>query len=504
MPRSSKSYWSRSKSPVDPVDRVSSLPKSISVDIQPEPLKAIEDGAKPSWLASQLLRRLGFVFATKRRFFVCLILAIVLHIHAAFSGNDWVYLLASGFAITCLVGFIWPALQLFQMTASGALTEEALKEDDCRIQVFLRRTSKWPLSGELLPLRLIWVSFGLLRLRGGRLASKKILQIGPLSIDTPRDALTLNFPAHALSRGVYEFEDIQLSSGFPFGLTWWTRTLSMKTDHGGNKLRLTIYAKSVAVSGNFLIRLKGVNPSVGLAASNSILLNRSSLVREIREYRAGDSPRHVHWPISARFGKLMVREFDSEILPSFNLYLDLHAFWRSEDQFELAVLSAQSLAQMGLKLGFLPELILNPPIDSELLADLMSDIPVSASGLDLICEILARVTPLPPAQAATNQSAMYALLESRMAAHPLIALQAGTQTIMKHTTARGNYTDFSVELVQVLSLKDESRWTLPTNKRSPLRATPENDDKEKSMQNSWSLETTGIATIYSDSDLTRL
>ena len=33
-------------------------------------------------------------------------------------------------------------------------------------------------------------------------------------------------------------------------------------------------------------------------------------IRYVREYRPGDSPRHVHWPSTARRGELMVKQFD--------------------------------------------------------------------------------------------------------------------------------------------------------------------------------------------------
>jgi uncharacterized protein (DUF58 family) len=32
----------------------------------------------------------------------------------------------------------------------------------------------------------------------------------------------------------------------------------------------------------------------------------------VREYRPGDSPRHVHWPSTARHGTVMVRELEEE------------------------------------------------------------------------------------------------------------------------------------------------------------------------------------------------
>jgi hypothetical protein len=433
-----------------------------------------------------------------------LITALALHIHAAFTGNDWVYLLSSGALVTCLIGFIWPFLQLLQVQATASLTEEEVGLGKCQIQIELSKKTQTTFTLALLPLSLMWLAFGLLRLRGGHHSGKKVLQLGPVAIENTSPHLTLRFPAQSFSRGVYEFEDIQLSSGFPFGLIWWTRIISMKTDSQGNKLRLTIYAKDVPVSGNFLFHLQGVNPSIGLSASNSLLLNRSSLVREIREYRIGDSPRHVHWPSSARLGKLMVREFDSEILPGFDLYLDLHSHWRSEEQFELAVLTAQSLAQLGHRLGCMPELILNPPLDSSLLADLMSDIPPLPPGIDLVCEILARVEPLPTSDARAGKSSLYLLLEQHLAKQPLLSIQPGNQSIMKSSPGRGNYVDYSVELLQITGLKEDIGWSQTSDRRALFDALLQTDTEGEQARSPWSMQTNPIATIYGEDDLSRL
>lgn len=45
-------------------------------------------------------------------------------------------------------------------------------------------------------------------------------------------------------------------------------------------------------------------------------------VRQIREYRTGDSSRFIHWKLSARTGKVWVREFEKEADERLELYLD--------------------------------------------------------------------------------------------------------------------------------------------------------------------------------------
>ncbi|MGQ0602861.1 MAG: DUF58 domain-containing protein [Anaerolineales bacterium] len=45
----------------------------------------------------------------------------------------------------------------------------------------------------------------------------------------------------------------------------------------------------------------------------------------VREYRPGDSPRHVHWRTTARAGRLVVKEFAEETQPGLTLALDVRA-----------------------------------------------------------------------------------------------------------------------------------------------------------------------------------
>ncbi len=68
----------------------------------------------------------------------------------------------------------------------------------------------------------------------------------------------------------------------------------------------------------------------------------------VREYRPGDSLRHIHWRTSARANRLIVREFEEDNRPSLILALDLRAgsvIGSEEDNsLELAIKIAASLA----------------------------------------------------------------------------------------------------------------------------------------------------------------
>ena len=88
-----------------------------------------------------------------------------------------------------------------------------------------------------------------------------------------------------------------------------------------------------------------------------------------REYRHGDPLRRVHWPVSARAGKLMVRAEESVTTPEAALILDQRpgAFGtvfphpdaahstgalRTTEAFETAVVAAVSVAAHLLERGY--------------------------------------------------------------------------------------------------------------------------------------------------------
>jgi len=80
----------------------------------------------------------------------------------------------------------------------------------------------------------------------------------------------------------------------------------------------------------------------------------------IREYRAGDSMRHVHWPSTARMGTVMVREFEQEQTRRLAIVVD--ASWDARSQgwtpLDRTCCAAASVASAALAQGHGARLIL--------------------------------------------------------------------------------------------------------------------------------------------------
>ena len=71
----------------------------------------------------------------------------------------------------------------------------------------------------------------------------------------------------------------------------------------------------------------------------------------MREYVAGDDPRMIHWPTTARIGTLMVREHVEVRRPEFTIVLDTAPTAGTPDDFEEAVDVAATLAVHAIRTG---------------------------------------------------------------------------------------------------------------------------------------------------------
>ncbi|MBN9605855.1 MAG: DUF58 domain-containing protein [Actinomycetales bacterium] len=87
-------------------------------------------------------------------------------------------------------------------------------------------------------------------------------------------------------------------------------------------------------------------------APTSDLVDADLSFHAIREYVPGDAYRHVHWGSTAKTGRLMVRQFEETRHSRVAVLLDLVAEeFAGDDEFEMAVSAAASLALQGIRDG---------------------------------------------------------------------------------------------------------------------------------------------------------
>lgn len=169
--------------------------------------------------------------------------------------------------------------------------------------------------------------------------------------DMPRQATSvplwgsrlLTFKLTAKRRGYYTVGPIRVTLGDAFGLFQGQREFR-------SRATVTVYPR--------VHRLEGLpvplSQPFGPVRTREKAFEDPSNQAEIREYRPGDNPKHIHWKTSARMGELMLREYELNATTHMVLFPDLSFAANVQDQArelssaETAVEVAASLAHLGL------------------------------------------------------------------------------------------------------------------------------------------------------------
>ncbi len=322
------------------------------------------------------------------RAIVTLLLVPLLYVFAGETGNQWFYLLAASVVAALVLGILIPLLTILEVDGSASLPPNAVAGEKVPIKVMLKRKTKLGPLAILFPLRWLIVKIYL------KSNDVKVSQIDPVIVDTVNEETHFFTYTPSVRRGVCKLAAVEVYCCYPFGMVWWSRKILPDPDDAEAIQLLTIYPPLVLMEGHFLYRIRAAQEApTGLTSRRVQTRGQSMTVKGVREFRHGDSPRMVHWPSSARLGRLLVREYESEGMPGFDLLLNLRNNWRSEEQFELAVALAHSIVHLGYKVGLLPEFIVIPNLDADspTLPAFMADMPVVLAGLGRMSEILARV-----------------------------------------------------------------------------------------------------------------
>ncbi len=187
-----------------------------------------------------------------------------------------------------------------------------------------------------------------------------------------------------LKRGFYPFGPTVISSGDIFGL--YSRSLKTALeDH------IIVYPKI------FPVHHLGIPSQQPMGESRSEYRVFQDPTRPIgvRDYRHGDSLRHIHWKASARLQALQVKVFEPTTTFKVALFLSIDSFTRngsfSEEEFELGISVAASLAYHVIEEGSSAGVFVNTrKVDSG------QAVSIAPSGsrdqLTAILEALAKVT----------------------------------------------------------------------------------------------------------------
>jgi uncharacterized protein (DUF58 family) len=163
----------------------------------------------------------------------------------------------------------------------------------------------------------------------------------------PYKSSTWTVQQHCERRGIYEFGELKVTSRDPLGL--FNRTLWV-----GEPQTALIYPATVDLPGFFVP--SGHGWTEGLVRGKTS--TPSAVASTVREFVPGDNVSHIHWRATARFAKLMVKEFEHEPsgpVDAVWVLLDLDSRMQAgegvESTTEYAVTIAASVAKRFLDNG---------------------------------------------------------------------------------------------------------------------------------------------------------
>ncbi len=220
----------------------------------------------------------------RKRAAVLLIGAGVLFFVGANVQAGWLFVLAAFLMGTVLAGILLPGRMLRRLRIERRVPEEVHQHDEVLVDLAVTNTSRGMRLGVLI--------------EDGHLDDARVF----VPSLRPGQTAEVTTSRRARRRGPIQTDRITLRTVAPFAVAERRRRMAV----AGTTLVLPVVVP--------LGSLSFVEPATTLdrAIHPAPRLGHGPEYLGVREYRPGDSMRHVHWPSTARTGTVMVREFEEE------------------------------------------------------------------------------------------------------------------------------------------------------------------------------------------------
>ncbi len=195
-----------------------------------------------------------------------------------------------------------------------------------------------------------------------------------------RSQRSFDLKVECWKRGRFRVGPLRVQSAYPLGIFTVNRNMP------NEETEILVYPKVFEVANLPILSASHLRHS-GVEALSKV--GGGDVFFGTREYRRGDSLKHIHWPSTARHGRLITKEFETRGSTEMTIILDLHrganVGKEKESTFEYAIKIAASIAKYALARGHRIQLIAY--------GQKISHIP-SASGLSHFAEILEALAEL--------------------------------------------------------------------------------------------------------------
>lgn len=223
-----------------------------------------------------------------------LIAALILFGAGANAQAGWLYVIGAAFVGATAAGLIVPAAAIRKLKVSRRVPGFANAGEPLNVVLEVRndgRADKGPVVVTDLLLGAEKMVFP--KLRGG-------------------SGQEVAYQSSSPPRGWYARGEVEISSGAPFGIGFARKVID--TDAS-----LLVHPRWVQLSSFPLLE--------SASSPNEVLHERTKRgagmeFYGLREYRSGDSPRHIHWRSTAKGTALLVREFEEQLASRLSIIVD--------------------------------------------------------------------------------------------------------------------------------------------------------------------------------------
>ncbi len=273
----------------------------------------------PSTRMPHFSRTLRFTKEGWRFVFVLLLIGVA----AIHTGNNLLYLVVATLLSFIIISGILSELTLQNLSVERRLPASVFRNSPVPVKISIENRKRLIAS----------YSFWVVEL------TTEALQCEPLYViklegGQKKEGMTrYRFP----KRGRLELEAIEVATRFPFGFFIKKRRLSAPTE-------LIVYPSIVAM------KLPRLPDGTAHGTGSTIVRGVGDEIRGLEDYTLMDDAKHIHWKASARAGRLIKKEFETEREKRVSIVFENRG--REDELFETTVDRAATLANHYLNHGY--------------------------------------------------------------------------------------------------------------------------------------------------------
>lgn len=257
-----------------------------------------------------MIGALGIWLRSRARVLVLTGLVLVAYGGAINRMQSLPWFIAAMLLATLIVGLTWPHWLVGRLSVTRSGPERAEEGESITFHVVVQNQGYLPRFMVELTDHLPFV--------GAATGTPHVgtSRLGTITYVPGRATREFAMPLVCEKRGHYQLGPVGLASSFPLGLA----EARQRRNDGVHSL--TVYPEVFPIVS---LALHGAPSQIH---RGGYLLPEGAGAVEfsgLREYRAGDSPRHIHWPTTARMNELMIKQFEPLASACLYIALDLAA-----------------------------------------------------------------------------------------------------------------------------------------------------------------------------------